>query len=134
MYGGHRMNGRELYQAIYTGEAFDRIPLSRIGCWEETLERWRDEGLHPDKDPNDALGLVSEDTMTLEIDLNMYPRFDMAVREIGERYVTVVDEHGVTKRMLRADYDRSQGSMAKAGATSSMSHWIAFPVTFEAAN
>lgn len=58
----------------------------------------------------------------------MVPPFDIRVLAETERFVTLVDECGVTKRMLRADYERSGGRKAAAGATSSMSQWIDFPV------
>ncbi|MBT3271631.1 MAG: hypothetical protein HN368_00635, partial [Spirochaetales bacterium] len=122
------MNGREIYQAIYSGEKFDRIPISGIGGWTETLERWRGEGLGPDESPNTATGMVSDDTMSLRLNLNMYPLFDIRVLNRDDRYVTLVDEYGVTKKMIRADFERSDGRMAEAGATSGMSHWLDFPV------
>jgi len=122
------MNGRELHQAIYSGERFDRLPLIGLGGWTETLERWRHEGLGADQDPNTATGLVADECTGLPLSLNMHPLFAIEVLEKGDRYVTLVDEFGVTKRMLTADFDRSQGRMGAAGATSSMSHWLAFPV------
>ena len=58
----------------------------------------------------------------------MHPLFDIEIVEKGEQYVTLVDEFGVTKKMFRADFDRSDGRMAASGAVSSMSHWLDFPV------
>jgi uroporphyrinogen decarboxylase len=122
------MNGRELYEAIYAGRSFDRIPIAGIGGWAETLERWRTEGLGPDEDPSTAAGLLSDDTMSLQLNLNMYPLFEVRLLDRGERHVTVVDEFGVTKKMMTTDFSRSEGRMTAAGATSAMSHWIDFPV------
>ena len=122
------MNGRELYQAIFSGEHFDRIPINGMGGWTETLERWRNEGLGPDEDPNIATGLITDDAMGLRLNLNMYPLFDIRILDNGDRYVTLVDEFGVTKRMMKGDFERSKGKMAAAGATSGMSHWLEFPV------
>ena len=122
------MNGRELCQAIYSGERVDRLPIIGIGGWAETIERWRHEGLGADQDPNAATGLLADERADLPLNLNMHPLFDIKVLEEGERCVTLVDEFGVTKRMLTADFWRSEGRMGAAGATSSMSHWIAFPV------
>ena len=51
----------------------------------------------------------------------MHPLFDIRVLEVGERHVIFIDEYGVTKKMMRADFDRSDGKMAAAGATSGMS-------------
>ena len=123
------MNGRELYQAIYSGKEFDRLPISGLGGWTETLERWRREGLGPDEDPNEATGMVSDDTVGLKLNLNMDPLFDIRILEENERHVTLVDEYGVKKMMMQADFVRSSGRMGAAGATSGMSHWLEFPVT-----
>lgn len=122
------MNGRELYGAVYSGEEFDRLPIRTAGGWRETLERWRREGLGADEDPNVATGLVSDDAMRLDLSLNMHPLFDIRILDKGERYVTFVDEFKVTRKMLRVDFDRSEGQMVASGAVSSMSHWIDFPV------
>ena len=122
------VNGRELYQAIYSGEKFDRLPISGMGGWTETLERWRKEGLGPDESPNEATGLISDDTVALKLNLNMDPLFDVRILDEDERHVTLVDEYGVKKMMMQADFLRSGGRMGKAGATSAMSHWLDFPV------
>lgn len=122
------MNGRELHQAIFSGEKFDRLPVGGIGMWGETMERWRDEGLGADEDPNVVLGLAAEDRESIPLNLNMYPLFDIKVIEKGPRHVTLVDEFGVTKKVLRSDFDRSKGLKGAAGEMSSMSQWLDFPV------
>ena len=122
------MNGRELYGAIYAGEKTDRLPVHGIGGWAEAVQRWRMEGLGPQEAPNAALGLTGDDTMGLPLNLNMVPQFPIRVLAKTPNYVTLVDENGITKKMLRADFDRSGGYMAAAGATSSMSQWLDFPV------
>lgn len=122
------MNGRELYRAVYSGEPADRLPVSGIGGWAETIARWRTEGLGADESPSVAAGLVSDDLVGLKLHLNMHPQFDIRILARSDRYVTLADEYGVTKKMLRADFDRCNGRMGGAGSTSSMSHWIDFPV------
>lgn len=122
------MNGRELMQAIFAGEPFERLPVPGIYPWAEAEERWHREGLPYGKDCNDALGLISEDREEFPLDINMVPRLEIKVLGVDEDYVTLVDEYGITKRMLRADFSRSGGFMDAAGAMSSMSHWIDFPV------
>jgi hypothetical protein len=124
------MNGRELYSAIYSGERVDRLPVRGIGAWSEAVERWRTEGLKANEDLNVALSLMADETIMnapssgLPLNLNMCPLFPIQILEENSEYVTLIDEYGVTKKMLRSDYDRSKGYMASAGATSSMSHWI----------
>ena len=118
-----------MYQAIYSGDVFDRLPASRIGAWAETVERWHSEGLPRDTDPNDVVGLVSDDAVALDVNLNMYPMYDIKVLETDGDHVTLIDEYGVTKKMIRADFNRSGGKMSAAGTTSGMSHWLQFPVS-----
>lgn len=122
------MNGRELMQAIFAGEKVDRFPLPGIHPWGETEERWRKEGLPEGKNCNEVLGLWGDDYEWLPLDLNMVPKFDLRLLSKDGEYVTVVDEYGITKKMIRSDFDRSGGLMSAAGAMSSMSHWIDFPV------
>jgi len=122
------MNGRERFEAVYAGDRPDHLPIKPIGPWGETLERWHAEGLADDTDHNAVLGLASDDTLALPLDLNMVPRFPVTVLEIGEHYVTLVDEFGVTKRALRSDFERSGGRKVNAGMMSAMSHWVDFPV------
>ena len=113
------MNGRECNGAIYAGERPERLPTQEIDAWGETLVRWHDEGLGVDEDLNEVIGLVEEDRLFLLFDQNMAPR-PIRVIEIGERYATLVDEYGVTKRLLRSDFDRTNGLMSGAAMTESM--------------
>jgi len=122
------MNGRELHEAIFRGERFDRLPVPDIHPWGETQERWVREGLPPDRNCNEVLGLWGNDGEGLPLDLNMVPKFEVRLIEKDAEYVVLVDEYGITKKILRADFDRSGGLMGEAGAMSSMSHWIDFPV------
>ncbi len=122
------LNGRMRYQAIFSGEKFDRLPICTVGRWGETDIRWQNEGLRDGEDPNEVLGLISDETMRLPVNLNMYPLFDIKVLNEDEHHVTLVDEYGVTKRMLKSDFVRSEGKKGSAGATSSMSQWLDFPV------
>jgi len=124
------MNGRELLTAIYARETFDRLPVQTIGAWTEALERWRGEGLEAGQDHNVVLGLTGgDDMLALPLNLAMNPQFEIRILERDDRFVTLVDEFGVTKKMLRRDFDYCEGYMSGAGTTSSMSLWIDFPVT-----
>lgn len=122
------MNGRELYGAVYAGEKVDRLPLSGLGGWAETLERWQREGLAVDESPSQALGLEADEAVGLPLNLNMVPLFPLQILEKASDFVRLVDEFGVTLRMRRVDFDRSEGYMGASGAVSSMSHWVGFPV------
>jgi len=122
------MNGRELYTCIYSGEKPDRFPIQRMAFWTETINRWINEGLDNRIDPNDALGFIGEDTMGLPLDLNFVPPFPIEILKIDERYVTLKDEFGVTKRMFCLDFKHTSGLMKNAGKASSMCEWLDFPV------
>jgi hypothetical protein len=122
------MNGREVYNAVYEGSTPDRPPLEGLWPWAETLERWCSEGLEPGQNPHEVLGLLNNDVLPLPLDLNMVPRYPVRLLRADEHYVIVVDEFGVTKRLLRAEYDVTRGRMANAGLASSMSQWLDFPV------
>lgn len=120
--------GRELYQAIFRGEILDQLPVQGLSIWAETRERWIQEGLPPNQDHNQVLGLVRAGMMGLPLDLGYLPRFPLKIHHQDESYVTLTDELGITKRMLRADFDRSGGLSQNAGMMSTMSQWLDFPV------
>ena len=122
------MNGRERHQAVFAGEVVDRLPLCHLVAWGETKERWRGEGLGADEDPGEAIGLVKDEGARVPLNLNMHPLFEIEVIARSERYVTLVDEFGVTKKMLRSDFERSGGLKSAAVDTSSMSQWLDHPV------
>ena len=124
------MNNLERMRVIFYGGKPDRFPIPGIHPWEETLARWHQEGLPVGRDCNQELGLAEDENVAgLGLNLNMVPTFDVQVLSKDDTYVTLVDEFGVTKMMLRADFDRSGGGLfGGAAATSSMSHWIDFPV------
>lgn len=122
------MNGRDVCSAIYEGVTPDRLPVEGLWPWAETLERWHSEGLEPERHPHQVLDLVNNDVLPLPLDLNMVPRYPVRVLRADEQYVIIIDEFGVTKRLLRAEYDVTRGLMANAGLASSMSQWLDFPV------
>lgn len=127
------MDGRNRMMTIISGEKPDRLPIKPIQGWNESIHRWMNEGLILEENGfasvSDALGLIDpEAEMFLPLDLNMYPKFEINILEKKKDYVTLIDEFGVTKRMLRADFDSSNGYKTEAGLMSSMSEWLEFPV------
>ena len=127
------MNGRERMEAVVAGERVDRLPLYGVNGWREAIERWLheglDEGTYDGRDVGPALGLKDpEGPIVLPLNLNMVPAFPIRILEKSERYVFLVDEFGVTKKMVRSDFDLSGGYMSQAGKMSSMSQWLDFPV------
>ena len=122
------MNGRELFEALHAGQPVDRLPLLGIWPWGEARRRWVAEGLPENTDHNALLGIWSNDTTHLPLNLSMVPAFPVRVLKKDADYVTLVDEFGVTKKSLLSDFERSQGLKSRAGDMSSMSQWIDFPV------
>jgi len=124
-------NGREVHEAIFAGERPEYLPVNGLWPWAEALECWRRQGCPADQDHNAVLGLQpphEEWPIGLPLNLNMAPTFPILLLEMGAEYVTLVDEYGVTKRLLRSDYERSGGYKNAAGAMSAMSEWLDFPV------
>ena len=52
------MNDRERFCATMHYEPRDRCPVMDFGFWDDTLERWRREGLPADVEPDDFLSLI----------------------------------------------------------------------------
>lgn len=122
------MNGRDVYRTIYEGGTPDRFPIQGIWPWGETLKRWYSEGLESERDAHEALGLVGDDILPLPLDLNMVPRYPIQVVAEDDRYITLVDEFGVTKKIFREDFLLTGGKMVNAGLSSSMALWLDYPV------
>ena len=51
------MNSRERILAALNGRDLDRVPLTEIGIWPETVRRWRGEGLPEGVGPHEYFGL-----------------------------------------------------------------------------
>lgn len=51
------MTSRERFRTTLSRREPDRVPRCEICFWPETVERWRQEGLPADQDPNAFLGL-----------------------------------------------------------------------------
>ena len=51
------MNSRQRILAALDGNIQDRIPLTEIGIWPETIRRWKTEGLPENLSPHDYFDL-----------------------------------------------------------------------------
>jgi len=72
------MNNRERVKAILNYESYDRMPVVHFGYWEETLQKWCDEGyLKPEEMKDVSDGSVSETALSkkLGFDFNYYTTF-----------------------------------------------------------
>jgi len=90
------MNSRDRILTTLQGGIPDRVGRYEY-FWEETLERWKTEGMPDNAAPNDHFGL----------DLHLLPRPDLSFRfpeelvEETEEYVTRRDSNGVLVKRIR---------------------------------
>lgn len=103
------MTNRERAMAVLRYEAYDRLPIVHFGFWDETLEKWANEG-HitageaedwADGNPVDALlseklGFDFNWYSTLLIDTHLHPPFDSTVvEEMADGSKKVMNDEGV---------------------------------------
>ena len=101
MEGFLAMNTRELFNAIMHYEKVDRMPVIHWGIWDETLTRWKQEGL-PDSiksayDPkmHEFLGTTQMSTSIDMISTGLYPEFEKETIEETDEYMILRQEDGV---------------------------------------
>ena len=97
------MTESERFLRYLRGQAVDRVPLMEMGYWEETIERWRHEGLPPwvtgDRHVEDYLRLdQSFNRHWLPIETRLFPHFETQVLDETESEWTIRDESGVVLR------------------------------------
>ncbi len=113
------MTGRERFLKIakgqLTGEVFLPFDFNYGWFMEETLERWRGEGLPRDIDLLEFFGLDRVE-FTGGRPYQLVPPFEEETLSEDEETVVVRDESGVTKRIF------------KRYADSRMPQWLDFPV------
>jgi len=92
------MNSRECFQSIINFQKPDRVPLLEIEAYEqETIERWRREGLPPETTVVDYLGLDRKEVVP--IDFFPLPRFIRRVIEDNPLYRIEIDDRGITRKI-----------------------------------
>ena len=91
------MTTRELWQRIMHYGEFDRMPVMHWGAWEETRERWAKEGMPLDCDERQFLNAVPH-WAGMEVNVNLFPRFEEEVIEETEEYRIFRDDVGVIKK------------------------------------
>jgi len=119
------MTHRECFLKVMAGEATDWVPNYELGCWGQTIQRWLDEGMPPDKV---YLGDMFEGEPLFELDrrafarLNhsMIPGFDFEVIEETERHLTARHANGIVTKALK------EGTVR--GSRMSMDAYIDHPV------
>lgn len=120
------MTHRQCLRKVLAGEVTDWVPNYELGCWGQTVERWLNEGMPPDRV---YLGDMFEGEPLFRLDrrafarlhTGMIPAFDYEVIEETERYLVARHSNGVVTRALK------EGTVR--GTRMSMDTYIAFPVT-----
>ncbi len=114
------MNSRQRYHATAEFASPDRAFLLPPWLWDETLVRWRKEGLPPDADLADFFGTDHEAdapvSMQGKYGPHLHPGLERQVLSETGEYTVVRDEEGNTVKLFRDDPTRS------------MPAWIAYPM------
>lgn len=114
------MNERERYAATAAFQAVDRAFLLPPWPWEETLSRWRREGLPQDAPLTGYFQTDREEGFPLAMQgrygPHLHPPLERKVLSETSEYLVVRDEEGNTVRLFRNDPARS------------MPEWIEYPM------
>jgi uroporphyrinogen decarboxylase len=109
-----------------SGEVTDWVPNYELGCWAQTVQRWRNEGM-PDGEA--CVGDMFEGEPFFRIDRRDFakldtrpiPDFGYEVLEETERYIIARHGNGVVTKALKEG--------AVDGVRMSMDQYLSFPVT-----
>lgn len=119
------MNGRERFLRAMRFQPVDRSPSMELGLWQQTIDRWYQEGLPKDVHVgqrldlgNEFLGLDQAGWLDIRFDPCGLP--EATVLEENERYVVIRDGIGRVVKRLKA-------GLAK-GMAASMDQRLDFPV------
>jgi len=105
----------------------DRLPFTEIGLWEQTIDRWHDEGWPRDirmdsfwlqYDQGECFGL--DRFGYIDITMGMIPGFQEEILEEDERYMIIRRTDGRITKALKKGSAR--------GMRSSMDTYLEFPV------
>jgi uroporphyrinogen decarboxylase len=114
------MNARERYHATAAFAPADRTFLLPPWPWEQTLKRWRREGLPVDADLAACFGTDVEAGFPLAMQgrygPHLWPPLQRQVLSQTDQYEVVRDEEGNTVRLFRDD------------PAQSMPEWIEYPM------
>jgi uroporphyrinogen decarboxylase len=98
-------------------QSVDRIPDEEFGYWDETLDRWHDEGLPKSVDSNEKADRFFgfDQRGGVPVNLGLIPDFEARVLEETESYRTLVDTAGVV-------------SVVHKDGRSSIPRYLSFPI------
>ena len=79
----------------------DRQPLSfYFGPWQQTIERWENEGL-PKGSPWDFGMNLDPGICHVNVNLGFYPAFERTIIDENENSITIRDEYGILQEALK---------------------------------
>jgi len=110
------LNGRQRILAALSGGDADRVPLTEIGIWPETLRRWRQEGLPEGVSPHEYFGLDRVAFFSFDAGLGLPET--VVSEERGYRVYT--DGDGCTYRVA---VDQVSAPQFVGSAVSSLGDW-----------
>ncbi|NQU40290.1 MAG: hypothetical protein HQ523_10095 [Lentisphaerae bacterium] len=106
---------RELFLRTMRYEPTDARPLHLVDPWPDTLARWHCEGLPPDVELHDYLGVTEFlQAFNVQYAFGVWPPFETRELDRGEEFTVSIDDYGRTVRNFN-DH-------------TSFPEWINFPV------
>ena len=101
------MNNRQRMSAILHYQDYDSMPVVHFGYWDETLQKWADEGHIPQdyvtgwSDGNDVDRLIAE---KLGFDLDYYTRYSVSADILPAFETKVIEEMPDGARKVLSNY------------------------------
>ena len=120
------MNARERFLNTMHFQPVDRLPFTEIALWEQTIDRWHDEGWPRDAGMRDAWLWYDNDCFGqdhfsfVDVRTGMFPGFDVETLGEDERTVTMRHANGRVTTALK------EGTLR--GQRMSMDTYLSFPV------
>lgn len=118
------MTDRERFLALMEYKPVDRLPNHEVGVWEQTKDRWEQEGLNVhDLTWDWFTGCEYFDLDAREyipVNFGMLPPFEVETLEETDRYIITRHANGIITRALKEGESR--------GMRASMDEYLAFPV------
>ena len=93
------MNSRQRYRAVTHFEPSDRLFRNEMGAYDETVKRWRTEGLRPDDDYRRVVDYDRFEVAPVKVSLAY--GFECETLELTDDCEVYRDGDGVIKRKLR---------------------------------
>ena len=102
------MTTQERFNRVMHFQKPDRVPNLDFGYWDETIERWHDEGLPSDvktnRDVEQYFGLEGTESMPeLAVINGLYPQFEEHILEDKQNHQIVQNSEGVICEVSKSD-------------------------------